>query len=149
MLCCFFFPKKKEVIIITTDEKENVSQSKLRKMPIDNDNPFLKASQKGDKIIKQSPGSPIYYKDFSNGVYAIAIINEFFEFQYFDKNTMRFLVDMVNKGRQFREKINNNNDIITQLNLECQNLSSLDIKYLTTFDLKNLIILDINSNSIN
>jgi len=64
-----------------------------------NENPFKESNDSNiNKIIKKAIGSPCYYKDNKNGVYALAIINEFFEFQYFDENNMIFLNDMVYKG---------------------------------------------------
>ena len=78
----FSLQEEKNNNIITIEGKEQQFRPKLRKILVNNENPFLIASKKGNKedieIIKQSPGSPIYYKDYNNGVYVIAIINEFF-----------------------------------------------------------------------
>ena len=140
---------------IVIKEENKVSQSKFREILIHKENKFLVAYEKGEKekleLIKQSPGSPLFYKDYNNGFYVLAIITEKFKFQYFDKETMKFLVYMVNKGKLFRKKTNKNidEDNIIELNLEEINLGPSDIKYLTTnFNLKNLQILDLNSNSI-
>ena len=69
-----------------------MNQPKLKEIFLDNGNPFVEISKKGKgknfEIIQQSPGSPLCYKDYNNGPYVIAIINENFEFQYFDKITM-------------------------------------------------------------
>ena len=66
------------------------------KVYITNGNPFkeLEISQKKD-LIKSCPGSPLYYKDYNSEAYTIAIINEFFEFQYFDRDDLLFLNDML------------------------------------------------------
>jgi len=68
--------------------EEEINDGKYREIFISNINPFLDASKKGEekdiKLIKQSPGSPLYYRDYNNGAYVIAIINENFEFQYID-----------------------------------------------------------------
>jgi Ran GTPase-activating protein (RanGAP) involved in mRNA processing and transport len=123
-------------------------EQKFREIFIGNVNPF---SQKADDdLVKQSPGSPLYYNDYNNGAYAIAILNDSFEFQYFERNTMVFLANMVNKGKLLRKKVNKgiDEDNIVQLDLQRNDFGPLDIKFLTDFDLKNLRILDLSSNSI-
>ena len=141
--------------IIEIDEKENNNEIRLRETYLCSINPFLNASQsqyfEENELIKQSPGSPIFYKDYNLGAYVIGIINEFFQIQYFDKNTVYYLANMINKGRQYRMEANNGIDLsnIFQLNLEKHNLGTSDIEYLNTFKFKNLHILDLNSNSIN
>ena len=81
--------------------------------------------------------SPLYYKDYNNGAYVIAIINECFEFLYFDCKIMTFLMNMVNKAKQIRKKFNKgiDEDDIIQLNLEGKNLGPSDIT-LINFDIK-------------
>ena len=112
--------------IIAIDGKENINQQKMRKTVVGNENPFLVAYQKGEKedieLIKQSPGSPVYYSDYFDYIgdsYVIDIINEFFEIQYFNKNTFNFLVNIVNKLRKEKLKINKNYapELLTELNL--------------------------------
>jgi len=140
--------------IITIDEKNKDKKPKLRKIPINDGNPFFDVDIKGEKedveLIIQSPGSPLYYNNYNNGVYVIAIINECFEFQYFDSKTMTFLLNMVNKAKQIRKQIKKgiDEDDIIQLNLGGKNLGVSNIKYLTKFDLKNLRFLDLNNNSL-
>ena len=136
----------------TTDGDDSKGEIKFREIFISNINPF---TQKLDDanisiLIKQSPGSPIYYNDYNNGAYAIAIITDTYEFQYFDRKTMVFLANMVNKGKLLRKKVNKgiDEDNIVQLDLQRNDFGPLDIKYLTDFDLKNLRILDLSSNSI-
>ena len=72
-------------------------------------NPFFEADIKGDKkeieLITQIPGSPLYYYDYNNGAYVIAIINESFEFQYFDKKALNFLINMVDKAKQIKKNL--------------------------------------------
>ena len=136
----------------TTDGDDSKGEIKFREIFISNINPF---TQKLDDanisiLIKQSPGSPIYYNDYNNGAYAIAIITDTYEFQYFDRKTMVFLANMVNHGKLLRKKVNKgiDEDNIVQLDLQRNDFGPLDIKYLTDFDLKNLRILDLSSNSI-
>ena len=136
----------------TTDGDDSKGEIKFREIFISNINPF---TQKLDdpniaNLIKQSPGSPIYYNDYNNGAYAIAIITDTYEFQYFDRKTMVFLANMVNHGKLLRKKVNKgiDEDNIVQLDLQRNDFGPLDIKYLTDFDLKNLRILDLSSNSI-
>ena len=136
---------------ISEEEKEG---SQFREIFVNNVNPFLDESKNGEEkdleLIKQSPGSPIFYRDFNNGAYAIAIINESFEFQYFDKKALIFLANMTNKGKLLLKKINKGIDEenIIQLDLRMHNFGPLDIKYLTEFNLKNLRILDLSSNPL-
>ena len=134
--------------------EEKINRTKFREILIANFNPFLDLYYHGDgfevDLIKQSPGSPLYYKDSDFGAYVIAIINESFEIQFFDKQTMIFLSDMVYKGKLFRKKKNKGIDEenVIQLDLHGQNLGSANIKYIADFDLKNLLILDLSNNSI-
>ena len=131
----------------------------MRKKFVKHHNPFLEALKKGDKkeieLISQSPGSPLYYSIYDNGAYSIAIIDENYEIQYFEYKTMKFLINMIYKGKQYRKKLTNNIDVdnIYKLNLEEHNLGPLDINYLinyliNNFELKNLKILDLHSNSL-
>ena len=91
-----FFPLKeaKDNINTTIEDEEKAFQQKFREIFVYNVNPFLDASKIGEEkdieLIKQCPGSPLFYREFNNGVYAIAIINESYEFQYFDRNAMIF-----------------------------------------------------------
>ena len=123
----------------------------LREVNVNNGNPFkdLENSQKKE-LIKSCPGSPLYYKDYNSGAYVIAIINEFLEFQYFDRDDILFLGNMINKGKILRMKIHKGIDEenIVKLDLSRNGFNSIDIKYFTDFDLKNLRILDLSSNSI-
>ena len=150
----FSFDQEKDNNNILNEEEEKDEIKKYREIFISNANPFLDASKNGEEkvieLIKQSPGSPLYYRDYNNGAYVIAIINESFEFQYIDKKTIVFLANMVNKGKLLRKKINKGIDEenIVQLDLQRYDFGPLDIKYLTDFDLKNLRILDLSSNSI-
>ena len=95
------------------------------------------------------PGSPIYYK-YYNGGYAVAIVNERYEFQYFDEYAMKFLADMVNQGKLLRNKKHKDidEDSIEKLELSTNNFGPLDIEYLMKFDLKNLKILNLSCNPL-
>ena len=96
------------------------------------------------------PGSLIYYQDSKGGGYAVGIVNEIYEFQYFDEDAMKFLANMVNQGRLLRKKTNDGKDTdsIVKLDLHNNKLTPYDIKYLIEFDLKNLQYLNLSSNSI-
>ena len=139
----------------TTREEEKFTQTKFREVQISQTNPFLDASKKGDKenveLIKQSPGSPLYYKDYNSGAYVIAIINEFFEFQYIDKKTFIFLAKLIHKGELLLKKKNKNFDDenVFQLNLQRHNLGPSEINYITDIHFKNLKILYLSDNLIN
>ena len=140
--------------IIKIDGKDKYNQPKLREISVNKKNKFFEAfngkEKKDIELISQSPGSPLYYKDCNNGFYSIAIINENFEFQYFDRKTMIFLINMVNKGKLMRKKINKDidEDNISQLNLQSLNLGPSDMKFFIKFNLNNLRFLDLNNNSI-
>ena len=43
-------------------------------------------------------------KDYNGGYYTIAIKDERYEYQYFSKNNMLFLFDMVDKGKSILKK---------------------------------------------
>ena len=63
---------------------------------------------------------------------------------------MKFLTDMVYKGKLFRKKKNKTEyeENIIQLDLKGKNLGPMNIKYITEFNLKNLRTLDLSKNSI-
>jgi len=150
----FSFREGRDKINKLHKDEEGIDAEGYREIFISNINPFLDASKKGEEkdidLIKQSPGSPLYYRDYNNGAYVIAIINESFEFQYIDKKDLVFLANMVNKGKLLRKKINKGIDEenIVQLDLQRHDFGPLDIKYITDFNLRNLRILDLSSNSI-
>ena len=134
------------------ENKDKIADHALKDIFVSNFNPFLDVYNKGTEnekeLIIHSLGSPLYYKDYNNGVYAIAIINENYEFQYFDRETMLFLNDMIKKGKLLRTKKPIDEDNIIQLELQENDLGPLDMKYLAEFNLINLRILDLSSNSI-
>ena len=141
--------------LVNTAEGENdtakPNEPKFREVNVNNINPFRKLESDEEMALgKCVPGSPIFYKDFNSGGYVVAIVNELMEFQFFDKDTMIFLVTMVNKGKLLRKKQHKgiDEDNIVKLDLSRNDFGPLDIKYLTDFDLKNLRILDLSSNSI-
>ncbi len=138
-----------------TTDTAKPNEPKFREVNVNNANPFRKLKNEDENkdeksLAKCVPGSPIYYKDFNSGGYVVAIVNEFLEFQFFDKDTMIFLATMVNKGKLLRKKQHKgiDEDNIVKLDLSRNDFGPLDIKYLTDFDLKNLRILDLSSNSI-
>ena len=96
----------------------------MRKKFVKHHNPFLEALKKGGKkeieFISQSPGSPLYYSIYDNGEYSIAIIDENYEIQYFDDKAMKFLINMIYKGKQYRKAIQNK----TKFQYRCRLCSS-------------------------
>ena len=126
-------------------------EHKLREVNVyDNSNLFKNLIKEEKENSEKVSGSPIYYKDSNDGVYAVAIVNERYEFQYFDENAMKFLADMVNQGKLLRKKTNKDidEDNIVKLDLSKRDFQGLDIQYLMEFDLKNLRILNLESNCI-
>ena len=91
--------------------------------------------------MKHCPGTPIFYKDYNSGAYVVAVINEFYDIQYFNKK--KFLYDMIKKAmwknKHFSKTIEN-------LDLSEMNLYPNDIKYLIKFDFQNLKYLDLSFN---
>ena len=151
----FSFKEENDSNNININGEKNDNKLNLREIPIYKVNPFLDALIKGEKkdieLISQSPGSPIYFKDYNNGVYSFGIINENFEFQYYDDKTLKFLIDKVNIEKQLKIKQNFNIDVdyVIELKLGDHNLSSSDINFLiSNFELKNLRILDLRNNSL-
>ena len=150
----FSFNEEKNSNNIILDEKDNNNQPKLREIPVHKKNPFFELYKKEEKkdveLINQSPGSPLFYKDCNSCIYSIAIINENYEIQYFDRETMIFLINMVNKGKLLRKKIYKeiDEDNIIQLDLKANNFGPSDIKFLCKYTFRNLRILDLDSNSI-
>ena len=63
---------------------------------------------------------------------------------------MKFLTDMLYKGKLFQKKKNKTVDEenIIQLDLKRKNLGPMNIKYITEINLKNLRTLDLSKNSI-
>ena len=118
--------------------RRNKKSVELRQIKINEGNPFRKLETEEEKIIGEKvPGSPIYYRDFNKGVYAIAIVNSSFEFQYFNDLNLSFLKNM-------KRKIKPSYNII-KLDMAKQNLNPVDIKVLKIHNLK---ILDLSYNSI-
>ncbi len=139
------------------DNDANKKEQKLKEViAVNNSNPFRKFIDSTnlnneDKLIAEKvPGSLIYYQDSKGGGYAVGIVNEIYEFQYFDEDAMKFLANMVNQGRLLRKKTNDGKDTdsIVKLDLHNNKLTPYDIKYLIEFDLKNLQYLNLSSNSI-
>jgi len=78
----------------------------LKEIYVNDGNPFKDPENHQKKeIVKRYPGSPIFYREYSGGAYIIWIIKEFLEFQYFDKDDLLFLNDMINQGYYLRKKI--------------------------------------------
>ena len=148
------FNEKEIYSVFTLGLMDNGTKKKepgLREVNVYNNSNLFKNLNKEEKeTAKKVPGSPIYYKDSNGGGYAVAIVNERYEFQYFDEYAMKFLADMVYLGKLFRKKDHKgiDEDSIVKLDLSNKGFEPLDIKYLTDYDLKNLRILDLRNNCI-
>jgi len=133
------------------ETKKGKNEPALREVNVNNVNPFKNPENSKEKdIIKKVPGSPIYYKGYISGGYVIAVVNESYEFQYFDHDTMVFLSNMVNQGKLLRKNYHKGIEVDNneKLDLSKNDFGPLDIKYLTEFDLTNIRILDLSSNLI-
>lgn len=142
---------------IKLSDEENINSKKgiiFREKNVNLCNPFKNCNIENDKekqIIQTCHGSPIYYKDYNSGGYVVAIINEYLEFQNFEESDLKFMLDMINKGRLLRKKKlfkGIDEDNIVNIDMSRKNFSSVDIQYFSNFDLKNLKILDLSYNSI-
>ena len=133
-------------------KKEDIKEPYLKEINVNVGNPFIKAKENdiNNSIMDRYHGSPLYYKDYNNGIYVIAVLNDNLEFQYIDKDTMKFLINISNKGKLLKKKKNKGLDEenIVTLDLSKNDFGPLDIKYLIDFDLHNLRILDLSSNLI-
>ena len=134
--------------VFYTGSKKMEKERIFREIFVSEKNPFKeydknKDKAKVDKILKHCPGTPIYYRDYCNGASIVAVINQFYDIQYFNKKN--FLYDMIKKAiwknKHFSEKIEN-------LDLSDMNLYPNEIKYLTKFNFENLKYLDLSFNSL-
>ena len=144
--------KKKKNSMNEIPNKEDIREPYLKEINLNAGNPFIEAKKndKNNTKIDRCHGSPLYYKDYNNGIYVIAVLNDNLEFQYIDKDSMKFLINVANKGKLLRKKKNKglDEDNIVTLDLSRNDFGPLDIKYLIDFDLHNLRILDLSSNLI-
>ena len=141
--------KKKKNSINEMPNKGDINEPYLKQINVSVGNPFIK-SKENNAIMDRYHGSPLYYKDYNNGIYVIGVLNDNLEYQYIDKDTMIFLINMANKGKLLKKKKNKGLDEenIVTLDLSKNDFGPLDIKYLIDFDLHNLRILDLSSNLI-
>ena len=127
--------------------KELEDKALLREMYVCEKNLFKKYQKEDnkeiDEILKHCPGSPIYYTDFLSGKYVVAIINEFYDIQFFNKKSFTFLCYMVREAR-LRKK----NKPYIILDSSEKNLHQKDCRYLTEVVFKNLRILELSFNFI-
>ena len=133
------------------NDNKSKSQPYLREINIKVGNPFKEANNDYKKeIIKKCPGSPCYYKDSKNGAYVVAIINEFLEFQYFDKSDLEFLNEIINKRELLEKKYYKEYETlnILKVNFHEYYLQNIEIKNFINFNLKNLQFLDLSFNPI-
>lgn len=133
------------------NDNKSKSQPYLREINIKVGNPFKEANNDYKKeIIKKCPGSPCYYKDSKNGAYVVAIINEFLEFQYFDKSDLEFLNEIINKRELLEKKYYKEYETlnILKVNFHEYYLQNNEIKNFINFNLKNLQFLDLSFNQI-
>ena len=155
-----------EWIGVDADKKENLDESDLniafypgskklddkiilREIYFYKRNPFKEYQEDEDKneideILKHCPGSPIYCLDYNSGYYVVAIINEFYDIQYFNNKSFTFLCYMVRESRIIKKNVLN----IINLDLSEMNLYQNDIKKLNEVNFKNLRILDLSFNFI-
>ena len=120
---------------------KNKEEPLLRKINVNNSNPFRRLESEEEKKIGEIfPGSPIYFRDFVNGAYVIAIINSSFEFQYINNFKLLFLKNI---KRKLKKNINT-----IKWEMSKQNLCPIDIKYFIEYNFNFLKILDLSYNSI-
>lgn len=107
--------------------------------------------QNDEILLEKCLGAPVYYRDMNNDVYVVGILTKDHKIMRISKSHIEFLLEKVNLGHNLlhsdkKEKIEE--DKIQKLDLSRNDFGPLDIKYLSEFDLKNLIYLDLGSNAI-
>ena len=95
--------KKKNNSINEMPNKGDINEPYLKQINVSVGNPFIK-SKENNAIMDRYHGSPLYYKDYNNGIYVIGVLNDNLEYQYIDKDTMIFLINMANKGKLLKKK---------------------------------------------
>ncbi len=90
--------KKKKNSINEMPNKGDINEPYLKQINVSVGNPFIK-NKENNAIMDRYHGSPLYYKDYNNGIYVIGVLNDNLEYQYIDKDTMIFLINMANKGK--------------------------------------------------
>ena len=84
--------------------KELEDKKILREIYLPSINPFKEYQKEEDQkeideILKHCSDSPIYYTDDYSNTYVIAIINKFYDIQYFNNKNLTFLCYMVREAR--------------------------------------------------
>lgn len=122
--------------------------SELHQIPFSLEVPIQ--NDQSDEKLQRIQGGPIYYQDMSTEIYAVALLGKDYKAQLITQNGLKFLIECVNMGKNLLKKSHKNieENKIYRLDLSRNDFGPLDIKYLSEFDLKNLVYLDLNSNSI-
>ncbi|MCQ2818916.1 MAG: hypothetical protein MJ252_16750 [archaeon] len=100
--------------------------------------------------LKVCYGAPVFYKECNNNSYVVGFLTSESRIEFLNQENMRLLVEGVIKGKASKKKDEKKieEDKIEKLDLSRNDFGPLDIKYLSEFNLKNLIDLDLSSNSI-
>lgn len=107
-------------------------------------------NESNEDKLQYAQGSPIYSENINQEKNIFALLNQDYKMQKISKEALIFMIDGVNGAKTIikkgEQKIEESR--ILQLDLSRNDFGPLDIKYLSEFDLRNLVILDLNSNSI-
>lgn len=154
--CGLFESKDIEQNHIESEAKNNIIISKepgfipseLHQIPFSLDTPLQ--IDPNDEKLPRVQGGPIFFQDMSTEIYAVALLGKDYKAQMITKEGLNFLIESVNLGKNLVKKTHKNieENKIYKLDLSRNDFGPLDIKYLSEFDLKNLVYLDLNSNSI-
>ncbi len=116
----------------------------LKEIKINNNVEKIEDGNEENKIV----GGVIYYKtQQSGGVYAVGLINEKFQPSFFDRETLKYLYEQVNKAQLSNTEGVDVKNVI-ELDLSKKNIGPSHIKMLTEFNLKNLKKLNLLKNQI-
>lgn len=149
-------PSKKEIaeapvqdngsVFVTKEEGFIPSDLQTCLCPVES---ILLKEETEEKLIC-AQGAPIFSENINQEKNIFALLNQDYRVQKIPKEALLFMIDGVNGAKSIikrgDQKIEESR--IIQLDLSRNDFGPLDIKYLSEFDLRNLVILDLNSNSI-
>lgn len=130
------------------DKKELYKKSNLHQISV-NIQTILNKVDETDKG-KICFGAPVFYRECNNNSYVVGFLSADKTIETINQENMRVLIEGVIKGKESKKKDEKKieEDKIEKLDLSRNDFGPLDIKFLSEFNLKNLIDLDLSSNSI-
>ena len=126
-------------------------QSDIHSLFVSLDQEIIEDTNDDEHLYTKCIGAPVYYKDLNNDIYVIGILTKDHNIMRISKEHIVFLLEKVSIGQKMLHSGGIDNieeDKILKLDLSRNDFGPLDIKYLSEFNLKNLIYLDLGSNAI-